>query len=155
MSKKQRMWLAILVGVVVPITVAIIAKIRCDNPPPLPPVPKGEIASYVINDEEITIEGTLNNIPTNSYIWVAIQIDNNLWPKELNIPISNSKWRGIIFGIPKEEFAIVLLMVGSEGNVYIKSWVEECKANNDWPGIEQSLIPGIKVLDIKTVPSNR
>ena len=111
---------------------------------------RGKIISYSIKGEEITIEGTLNNIPDNSYVWIAVQVNNELWPKEKNIPPTYSKWKRIVYGSPKVEFALVLLTVSSEGNNYIKSWINKCKADDNWPGIELNMIPGMDTLDIMT-----
>ncbi len=100
-GSKKYWWLVLIV---VPIVVALIQILpdltRGDAGEPIPPrqgpigqgQPQGEILSPKKGEavaSPFNVEGTLRDIPKDHHVWLAVQVDNLVWPK-IEIPSSCS-----------------------------------------------------------------
>lgn len=156
-NKKHKITIPIIVAIIGGIC-AIIAAIIAAIIGILPDIPQnndqpfGEILTpqdSVMVNESIDVTGTLENIPQDHYIWLAVQKGNHLWPKEAQISTTMKKWQVRIYeGGLNQKFSLVLLMVKENGNKFIKSWIDTCKVNNDWSGMALTEIPELTILDI-------
>lgn len=79
-------------------------------------------------------------------MWVAVQSDNLLFPKQPEIPRRDRRWRQQVVhtGTPSgETFALALLEVGAEGQRLIEDWLGRGKDTKRFPGLEE--LPGRKL----------
>lgn len=59
------------------------------------------------------------------HLWLAIEIRNQLWPREEEVQVGNGKWQKNIFQDgPDERFSISLLAADTEGDKRIRGWIK-------------------------------
>jgi hypothetical protein len=119
---------------------------------PPPPGPEGEILSPEAReqlDPTFTAHGRLDHIPENAHVWVAVQRGDVLFPKEPEIPRGDQAWvhtfvegelasEGVGEDVSAGErsFALVLLLVDSDGQAQIHDWFAEGELGAGYPGLE-------------------
>ena len=138
-----------LISAAAVITVALINKEKWDTDAV---IPAGEILRPV-DDENVgrsfQVSGELSGIPEGGHIWLAVEVNNTLWPKEPEISASDRRFsKQIIEGgsYPDGVFTLSLLLVSSEGQAAIEEWLENGRNTGEYPGLED--IPGSARLDV-------
>lgn len=119
--------------------------LRKSRPPPL-----GDIASPAMSARVGTtfeVRGTASEIPEAHALWIAVQVDNLLWPK-IRVPDTRGTFMVTVSeeGERDRRFALALLVVSPRGARFIARWLEEGGRTGDFPGIAS--IPGTSVLDV-------
>ena len=152
-----KQYLGAIIGaaaVIIAACIALLPRLQCSAPVP----PVGEIISPAA-DEWVTspfsVSGTLENIPGDRHVWLAVQVDNLYWPKK-KINSQNRKWLVTLDegGPSGKPFAIALLMAGRAGNARIEKWLragETAPGGPSFPGLELQKIPGSAILDVVAV----
>lgn len=93
------------------------------------------------------VSGTLENIPADHQVWLAVKIGNLLWPKEPMILSSDRRWSiRVVEGGSPGVFSISLLLVSKKGQKVIKNWLENGRRTGNYPGMDK--IAGSSCLDI-------
>ncbi len=84
-----------------------------------------------------TAEGTLADIADDQHVWLVVQSNGLLFPKEPEIdPQPHWIMQSIETGVPAGgRFSLILLMVGSEGQHQIQAWLERGRATGAYPGL--------------------
>jgi hypothetical protein len=94
-----------------------------------------------------TAKGTLSGIPQDRFVWLAVQVNDLLWPKQQISPAQDGSWvREVYEGGTTKRFSLVLLMIGDEGQNQIEQWIHHGESTSDWPGLEN--IPDASQLDV-------
>jgi hypothetical protein len=124
---------------------------RGDGDRPQPQEPAGRVVAPLTGDRlerAFTAEGTLAAIPPDRHVWLAVQVDNLLFPKEPEIPRADRRWSAQVVqgGDPSEDFALALLMVDADGQRVIERWLSRGQRSGDYPGLER--ITGSAKLDV-------
>jgi hypothetical protein len=74
----------------------------------------------------LAADGVLAKIPPKKHVWLAVQIDNLLWVKDPEIPLTHRRWSQEVVEAgnpPDGRFPLVLLMVDSAGDQQIRRWL--------------------------------
>jgi hypothetical protein len=116
------------------------------------PDPTGSI--LVPEDEEIVervflVSGVLANVPNDRQIWLAVEKNNLVWPKEPNISSADRKWSRAINEneiTGKGTFSLSLFCVPPKGQKVFENWFENGKRTGEYPGLKE--IKGAFRLDI-------
>jgi hypothetical protein len=89
-----------------------------------------------------TVEGTLPHIPFWGAVWLAVRVNDKVWPKE-EIPQSESSWHLdlVLDENTDEPFELVLLKVGPFGNRRIRRWFARGDEGNHFPGLSAKDFP--------------
>jgi len=90
---------------------------------------------------KIEVTGRVAGIPAGKSLWLAVLINDMVWPKERVYPFADGGWtRTIIEGgsPPAGTFHLVLLMADSEDDEMISRWVDQGIKMNSWPGLEST-----------------
>jgi len=96
----------------------------------------------------VQIQGEIYDFPPNLHFWLAMQwaSKNSLvWLKEPEI-ITKYWMIDIDFGNPTEDFAFLLLSVGSEGQCFIEDWYRFGKLTGSYPGLMLKNIPTLRLI---------
>lgn len=128
------------------------------------PTPTGRILSPKSGNHvarRFAVVGTLSAIPRDHYVWVVVQIGNELFPKTPEVGSGGGKWTREFLecGNPPEgRFSLVLLMVNAAAEKRITTWVSQGKQNGfpGFAGIEGSsnldVVPSLVLSDPVTAP---
>lgn len=104
-----------------------------------------------ITDQKVSVtfsvQGALRAIPKDGHVWIAVQVSNLIWPKA-EIGNRHRSWLKKIShaGRSGDKFAVVLLLVGNEGQNQILDWYRLGDKTGNFPGIKA--IAESTVLDI-------
>jgi hypothetical protein len=115
---------------------------------------KGEIVQPKTGqtvERKFQVSGSLNNVPPEYHVWIAVEINTLLWFKEPEIHKSDKKWSVTITengNSPNGVLSIILILVSPEGQKIIKNWFSKGLNTGDYPGFKISEIPGASRLDI-------
>lgn len=91
--------------------------------------------------------GELAAIPRSRHVWLAVRIDDLIFPKEPEISSKDLRWAHDVFeGGNPPVFSLALLLVNREGQREIRKWLREGAPKNSYPGLNS--IPGSMQLDI-------
>lgn len=92
----------------------------------------------------ITCEGTARNIAKPCTLWLMVEVDNQIWPKEGQIQLDRyGKWRATIFEDGhSEEFSIGLYVATQAATDNIRRWLEVGRMTGNYPGMRG--IPGTR-----------
>jgi hypothetical protein len=141
-----------LIGALIGLIGAIVgALIVAGKLPPPTHDPSGTIESPTQGSRiarEFTVSGTLSHIPKDEHVWIAVQVGNNLYPKEPEIDSSSDHFSEQIVegGNPSGgRLAVVLLKVEPEGQSKVEDWLSALRRGEEPPGL--ATIPGAQVLD--------
>lgn len=96
-------------------------------------------------ENKFTTKGILQNIPNGKHVWLAIKVDDNIWPKK-EINKDNRAWTEIIeeYGDTRE-FSLIIFIVDQESNIKINKWIKEREQGNYWSPIDKNI--ETKILD--------
>ena len=112
--------------------------------------PSGKVIAPIDGQQvprSFTSKGILSGIPKDHFVWLAIQVNDLLWPKRQIAAISGESWVQQIYeGGTTRTFSLVLLLVNDEGQRSIENWVDQGETTGDWPGLAH--IPGALQLDV-------
>jgi hypothetical protein len=113
--------------------------------------PEGRIAAPLTGDRlgrAFTAEGTLAAIPPDRHVWLAVQVDNLLFPKEPEIPRQDRRWSVQVVegGDAAQGFSLALLMVDADGQREIDRWLRRGRRRGDYQGLER--VTGAAKLDV-------
>jgi hypothetical protein len=117
-----------------------------------PEDPEGRICaprSGQVVSRSFTVDGSLYAIPDDRHVWVAVQIGNQVTPKEPEIPSQDRRWVQDVVEAgrpPDGRFTLALLMVDEQGHREILRWVRAGHEARRFPSFEQ--IPGSVKLDV-------
>ena len=120
--------------------------------PSIPPGVAGEILSprpREVVGRSFKVGGRLANIPEGYHVWLVVEIENLLWPKEPEIPSSDRRWsRKVVEGgnPPGGIFSLSLQQVPPKGQRFVLDWLRHGSRTGDYPGLDS--IPGAIRLDI-------
>jgi hypothetical protein len=143
---------AVILAALIAATGAIVAAFVGRESPPPEPEPVGRILSPRSGEavpRGFTVEGTLSAIPQDNHVWVAVQVDNLLFPKEPEIPAQDRRWSQQVVeaGLtPGATFSLALFMVNELGQRAIEDWIERGVRRDGFAGLEG--IPGSVKLDV-------
>ena len=85
------------------------------------------------------------NIPIDNYVWLAVKIEGNIWPKkQINPPYK--AWLEQIeeYGNEKK-FGLILMVVNNASHQKILSWQKIRKEDQNWSPIER--LQNMTILD--------
>ena len=74
-------------------------------------------------------------------LWLAVEANGFVWPKEVEVHIDKDRWSGTIFedGATKK-FSIALLIAHPDADTFIRKWLEEGRRKGAYA--EMKGIPG-------------
>ena len=136
---------AATIGAIAVIMAAFIQSYRSNEKTPF-----GDITAP-ISDQRVgvtfSVQGTLRGIPKDRHVWIAVQVGNLIWPKAEIINRHRSWLKELSHaGRSGDKFAVVLLLVGKEGENQILNWYRLGEKTGNFPGIKE--IAESTVLDI-------
>lgn len=84
-------------------------------------------------------------------LWLAVEINGRIWPKESLILIENDgSWRKIIFEEGASgDFSLSLFAADAKGNKHIQAWLDRCNQFGTYPELRRT--PGMIRLDMVNV----
>lgn len=74
--------------------------------------------------------GSATNVPPNMHLWLAVEANGLIWPKEGEVHIDKDRWGATVFedGATKR-FSIALLIATPEADKFIRKWLDEGRRN--------------------------
>jgi hypothetical protein len=90
----------------------------------------------------IRCSGSATGIQPTMHLWLAIEANHFIWPKEVEVRVDReNRWKAIIFedGAIKR-FSVALLVTGPEGDKVIQDWLEDGRRKGEYA--EMKGIPG-------------
>jgi hypothetical protein len=90
--------------------------------------------------------GTANNVGKGVYLWLAVEINGRIWPKDGRVTVDrNGQWNQSVFedGHP-DQFALSLWAANSDANVQLRAWLVRGQQTGVYP--ELLPLPGMKRL---------
>jgi hypothetical protein len=89
----------------------------------------------------IPCSGAASGVQSNTHLWLAIEANGFVWPKEGEVYIANDRWSATIFedGATKK-FSIALLLATPDADTFIRKWLEEGRRKGEYA--EMKGIPG-------------
>jgi hypothetical protein len=89
----------------------------------------------------IHCSGSATSVQPNMHLWLVVEANGFIWPKEGEVYIDKDRWSATIFehGVSKE-FSIALLIANPEADKFIREWIEEGQRKGKYAGIKG--IPG-------------
>jgi len=130
---------------------------------PTPPPPRIKIMHPDSGSEvprETIVKGVSSDIPAGSNIWVCVvgvEEARRYYPQYQALDVGEmGEWElKLWFGKPEESgkfFHIVAMLASEEASAHFQEFVETCKKDDHWPGVEQDELPsGAKELHRITV----
>lgn len=100
---------------------------------------------------KIYCSGRVKNMASNLHLWLAVEIDGHIWPKEGEIIVANGeswhKWHKKIYedGATGSPFSISLYVADDNVNRQIRNWLDECDKSGNYP--ESKKFPGLVRVD--------
>jgi hypothetical protein len=138
-------WL-LAVGILVPLLGYIITDFHARHSLPSD---KGQRLRAAIDDPRpnqtvirtIHCSGSATNIPPNMHLWLVIEANGFIWPKEGEVHIDKDRWSATIFedGV-SNQFSVALLIANPEADKFIREWLEQGKRKGKYARIK--VIPG-------------
>lgn len=95
-------------------------------------------------NELISINGNVENIPDDYYVWMILKKGSLYWPKKF-IEVKNSDWDFSFREGSYGTFKMNLCLVKEKGHHQIEKWLDDGEINNDFLGI--SRINTLEILD--------
>ena len=83
------------------------------------------------------VKGTIERLPPDFHLWLAVEIGNLAWPKEPEMTITGTSWSGNVCPeVPPSNgaWSLSLYMVNSEGHQEIRRWLKDGQRTGDYPG---------------------
>jgi len=106
-------------------------------------------------DDPIITKGEAKYISETNYLWLAVKINDLVWPKERIRLYKDNSWEqkiGHKSQIPGEKFDLILFTVDTKGDNIIAEWKKECEKTGNWPGKTESDFLVKKILsDVKNL----
>jgi hypothetical protein len=93
--------------------------------------------------------GTVQDLRTSVYLWLAIEINGKMWPKEGHLVVSKSgHWQHRVFedGHP-DRFALSLWVADTAANLQMQAWLDRCLTTGSCPDFPP--VAGMRRLDRK------
>ena len=90
--------------------------------------------------------GTAHNAGKGVYLWLAVEIQGRIWPKEGRVLVdSNGQWNSSVFedGHP-DQFGLSLWAANPDANVQLRAWLEHGQQTGNYPELHP--LPGMKRL---------
>jgi hypothetical protein len=100
-------------------------------------------------ERHFLVSGELSDIPRGYQIWLAVEKENLIWPKEPMISPNDHRWSRMIKenSLPLgESFSLSLLCVSPKGQTMIEKWFAQGALTVEYPGLKE--IEEISRLDI-------
>lgn len=90
----------------------------------------------------LVVEGELSPIPPAHHVWLALETEGLLFPREPEIPARAGHFELEIEPeeAPGEPFSLVLMLVGAKGQRAIEYWLLQGALGEGYPGFER--VPG-------------
>jgi hypothetical protein len=93
--------------------------------------------------------GTANDVRKGVYLWLAIEINGKIWPREGHLIVrTDGQWNQPVFedGRP-DQFALSLWATNTAANLQVQAWLDRGLLTGNFP--EFPPVPGMKRLDRK------
>jgi hypothetical protein len=89
----------------------------------------------------IYCNGSATSVQSNTHLWLAVEANGFVWPKEGGVYIDKDRWSASIFedGATKK-FSIALLIADPDADKFIRKWLEEGRRTGEYA--EMKGIPG-------------
>jgi len=147
----------VVVGAVVAGLFSMYEKNRVPEAPPVirPDSTQGSIEVPQSGDTvspRFAVKGTHTELAPGYHVWLATEVNGEVWPKEPEIGASDRRFNVTIFeeGRPSDgQFQLVLFQVSETGERQIMDWFEKYRGTGVFPGLAPSSLDGFARLDIK------
>jgi hypothetical protein len=93
------------------------------------------------------VSGIEHNVGKGVYLWIAVEIDGKIWPKEGRVTIDdNGQWSVLVFedGHPNQ-FGLSLWAANAAANIQLHQWLDRSSDTGDYPAFQ--LVRGMARLD--------
>ena len=121
------------------------------------PGPVGSILEPVAGAEIVNpfnVSGTAEGLRDGEHLWLAVRVNQHLWPKVPELKVSGTRWESQIRedGRPLgRSFTIVVLLADRAAQETILGWHQRGDETGDFPGLQVDALGGARILDSVTV----
>ncbi|SMO45188.1 hypothetical protein [Fodinibius sediminis] len=110
----------------------------------------GEIAEphpNQVTKSSIACSGWVEGLGADLHLWLAVEIDNSIWPKEGEIFVDDDgSWYKSIHDVGSEgPFSLSLFVADKKANKRIRAWLDERDQAGDYPELHR--FPGLRRID--------
>jgi hypothetical protein len=93
----------------------------------------------------IHCNGSATSVQPDMHLWLAVEANGLVWPKEGEVHVDKDRWSATIFedGATKK-FSLALLIANPDADTCIRTWLEEGRRKGEYA--EMKGIPGTKRL---------
>jgi hypothetical protein len=87
-----------------------------------------------IVDDPFLCSGRAAGLESGLYLWLAVEIDGRLWPKEGEVSVrDDGSWSKTIFEEgAADEFSLSLWAVNAKGDRHVRDWFKECDRTGNY-----------------------
>jgi hypothetical protein len=126
-------WIPVFTGSML---VAILFTISRTIPPP-PAVLKATIdepkAGQTVTRRTFICKGTARGVGPQTHLWLAIEANNHIWPKESEVRVSDGTWENTVYEDgATDRFSISLFSANDAAERQITQWIEAGKRTGQY-----------------------
>ncbi|HVT13777.1 MAG TPA: hypothetical protein VHE55_16045 [Fimbriimonadaceae bacterium] len=86
---------------------------------------------------DIACSGTARGLAKRTHLWLAVEFNDIIWPKEKELLPKSGRWSYIIRDIGVGDFKIVLIAANARAHAEIQDWLDISNERNEWPGLKR------------------
>ncbi|MCL2312887.1 MAG: hypothetical protein FWC41_10465 [Firmicutes bacterium] len=102
----------------------------------------------VVTSQQITVEGTANNVPDDGHVWILVQRAgfNGWYPQGRGERLPQENWTCIVFlgetDLDKGKYDIAVVVVNDEVHRKLAIWVQTAEREGKYPAIDFPVVIG-------------